>query len=543
MSQLYQQKIENWLQEILEKLDQRGISLKIVKLKGQGSFKKVYECVNEKTKKNLILKISHGEGNIDLKNEYRNSQKINFSPLRLVKIDQLISLQINEEEFCVGISEKVAEKNLLMTIESRERPNIENSLKMLIDILFAASECDISNFQHLDVKLENIVIKNGDFYLIDFSSSPEDQFATITQSYSPLDYITKKTIKRYDIHCVGLSCMLKILCQTFKIDFTEYQNHLIQQIDESRFNQMQRAYAYITLHLMQNDKLNYKQPKYLLNADRILQEENQIQSYYSLFTTLEIAEFYFEQNNYELCDKYLKKLEYLQNDENDKELKLLYLRIDYYKLLFKLNQNQNYQTDLHLQYLNKAIQLTCNLEKKHPLRLFLLKIKDECYKQILMRDDNTQCFQEYEALNDSAIDNEYPAPTDYNYQDLLKYKVAKCQKNEDFFSAERYLEDILKINQNLYGKASLNAAQVLEKLFQNQRNIYKTIQEDRYERNQPKKEIVESKSIENFKNVLDLECCDLEKLTEQIQYCEKVIERAEIFLLYKIPASQLYQKE
>ncbi|EWS72793.1 kinase domain protein (macronuclear) [Tetrahymena thermophila SB210] len=210
--------------DILNNLkQQKGISLEIVTLKGQGGFKNVYECVNTQKQQNLIVKISMGDGNADLKNEHANSLKIQFKPLKLAKIDELHSLEFNGEEYLVGISEIVGEKNLGMVIESKEKPTLANAIKMLIDILFGAFECQISNFQHKDIKPSNIVIKNGHYYLTDFSS--QDETNIITNSFSPQDYNTKNVIQRFDIFSLGQTCNLyiKVIMQMNKKEQVVFQ--------------------------------------------------------------------------------------------------------------------------------------------------------------------------------------------------------------------------------------------------------------------------------------------------------------------------------
>ncbi|EAS01917.2 hypothetical protein TTHERM_00787230 (macronuclear) [Tetrahymena thermophila SB210] len=106
-------------------------------------------------------------------------------------------------------------------------------------------------------------------------------------------------------------------------------------------------------------------------------------------------------------------------------------------------------------------------------------------------------------------------------------KILQCQKNEDYKSVERYLLDIIKIDQQLYGQASLNLAQVKQRLFENQElYIQKIIKLEGYKRSHDEKEIAGSRSIQNFNKILDLECCNW-KLKVQIQLCEKEIKKAE----------------
>ncbi|KAL4476997.1 hypothetical protein ABPG72_011694 [Tetrahymena utriculariae] len=550
-------------EEIFQELQKQKIFIDQVQLKGVGAYKQVYQCRKSETKEIIIIKISTGKGNIDLKNEYANSQKIPNSPFRLIKVDQMLTLQIQGEEVCVGISEIVGEKNLRMIIQSEDQPTLQNALKLFSDMLIAASECLISGFQHLDIKPVNVVIFNQDFYLIDFSS--QNGYEVITPFYSPKDFNQQKSFNNYDIFSLGITVlqylrvkklndshgekqkdqelqenlkilvnyikfymlndhhyqrqsmqmMLKIFCNSFNFDFTKYQEYLIKIIEEEKLNKMQLAHKYIDLHIIQKDKLNQNDPYYLQKAERILQDYKD--SYYIYLTRLEIALFYFTKNKLDLCQQYLKKVENLEIDEVDKENQLLYLRIDYYKLLFELYfKNQN--IEMCLQYLNKAIKLAEKLEDEHPERQYLLLVRE--YISNYQKDENTRmiirnkCVKiNYFYLNQTACDENYP--TDHNFTNLLEKIVFEAQANQEFFRAEDILQDILKINQYLHGKTSLQVAQVREKLQQNQElNKQKEALYDE----QSKKDVIEV--LDPIQRQLDLECFQ-SKQGEEIQINNK----------------------
>ncbi|KAL4476996.1 hypothetical protein ABPG72_011693 [Tetrahymena utriculariae] len=409
--------------KFFEELEKQNVFIEIVQEIALGSYKKVYLCRNKKTNQRLVMKVSQGQGNIDLKNEYQNSQKINFSAYRLVKIDQLFSLQIEGEEACVGISEKVGEKSLRKIIETEEPPNLQSVIQLLFDGLITIQECQICGIQNFDLKPDNIIRINEDFYFIDFSSSQESQI--ITPFYSP-KYYEIEGFKRFDIYSLGITLlqylrvkfnkiedqiqieevqrddfkilvnyikfymlndhhyqrqsiqlMLKIFCKMFEFDFTRYQEYLIKIIEECKLTEMQKAIQYIALHIIKNDKQDQNDPYYLLQAERILLGQDQKDPYYLYLTRLEIAEFYFTKNNLNLCQEYLNKVENLEKDEVDKENQLFKVKI------WKQQQQQllmdNYQATIN--NLDSKIQKTGNQDL-----LSIHKVKNWCQKQQFMVD-------------------------------------------------------------------------------------------------------------------------------------------------------------
>ncbi|KAL4431538.1 hypothetical protein ABPG74_017243 [Tetrahymena malaccensis] len=561
------------LERLAQSLKNYNIFVKEIQPLSQGSNKQVYIGKNSSTNQSLIIKVATGQGCIDLRNEYENSQKINFSPLRLIKIDRLIQLQGEGIQFLIGISNKVGEQSLQAIIESGQQPNLQNAQQLLIDSLFGILDCSMSNIQHNDIKPSNIVMKNNKYYLIDFSSSPTEK--CITQYYCP-ENNTYENFKRYDIYSLGITLlqylrikfekkgdqiklvenenqlefyslvkyiqfhmlnshyyqrqtvlyMIKIFCKTFKFDFTNYQKQLIEIIEEGQLTQKQRAIIYIVLHIINKDNLSQNNPNYLFLAEKILINDGQINSYYHYFVILQIAEFYKSKDNLQLCLEFLKKIERLEKTESIQENELLYLKIDYFKLLFQALFNKNNQ-ETCLEYLNQTLQQTEKLEEEHFEREQQHFFKSILFAQFNEKENVRQLARnqvgDYFLANQTIYDEKYP--TIYIIIDSLEAQVILEQSDEEFESAESILQSIKQIYKRLYGQTNFNVAKVYEKLSKN-------LELKKQKEDKQSQIYLVSQRIDNFKKQLDFECCQ-SKLKEQIQLCDKEILQADNIYLKK----------
>ncbi|KAL4431535.1 hypothetical protein ABPG74_017240 [Tetrahymena malaccensis] len=558
--------LNNKIKEILEK----KYHLFIEDERGKGSFKNVYLCryqTKNQTKKQLIVKLANDKAITDLQNEYENSLKFKFRTYNIIKIVKIKYFEIENENFCIGICRIDGNKNLRQIMKDESLPTLQNAIQLQVEILIGISQLNYIGIQHYDLKPENIVKADDIFQIIDVSSPQQIEKRVTSCNYIPIDYKPQVNIKNYDIYSLGITLleylrvveiqdkkvfikdvqqykfrvyvdyikhymlnqhdyqrqsivlMLKILRSTFYYDFTKFQNYLTKLLKEERLDQRQKALIYIDLHIIKNDKLNQKHPRDLQRAEQILSEKDlKIDPYYKYLVNLEFAEFYHAIKDIDNCQKYLQKLKDLERDEIDQENHLLYLRLNYFKLLFEIEYHNNQMNDSE-EHLKKALQLTKLLEKDHPQRLYFEYLQQQYFEQFSFRRSQNVHFYTFYFVNQVSSDLNYP--TDYLYVSLLEKQANQLQNYErEFIHAEYIFLEMKQIYQNVYRKANFNIVQMLEKLSINQQYNQ---QKDLNESLQTIKDDAIGR-ITNFNKMLDLEG-SLSKLQQQLHHIKEILKQ------------------
>ncbi|KAL4459739.1 hypothetical protein ABPG73_010603 [Tetrahymena malaccensis] len=500
------------LEKLLQSLEEQRICIHEVQLIGQGSHKQVYSCRNKNTKQSLIMKVATHEGMIDLDNEYANSQRIKFSPYRLIKIDQMIQLEIEGIQVQVGISEKVGEKSLRMIIDSEEQPNLTNGLQLCIDGLIGLLECYIAGFYHYDVKPENLVRKGQDFYLIDFSSSGKDVICS-TYSYSP-PYSESEQFMRYDIYSLGIT-LLKATSyypkfQQEEVKYLISSQHALTNNQENKFSITYRKNQINDQKLFQSQFYDSKQ-----FGIPLLKYEGQIKMYSN------------DNNNLHqhVNDDKIPSVSVLESsqDKNFQQSPIV-------KLVDKQQENQNFQSKIKCQ--QEIVKITFEGKQKDDYETNVFSFNNGLIQSEVSSSVDTACTEGLEASQNKQEEEEVERQIQQirakqkfksSFNDLQDVESSQKQQNQSNFNYQHFQDKqqycphlLSREEQDFEGQQKYQALESTNNVKKRQKSFFKNDQSRNISGNNGKQNDCPSK-LNILNPCLDIGCYQFNSSQIQLQ--------------------------